>query len=218
MSGRHPNDWSEADEDTLRRLAAEGLPTAEIGRRMCRSTNAVIGKMHRLKLPKRPNPVRKPEPRGAILHLDRIRELAVHNSRPQIARLLGLTVPAVEHACSKHGIPPCGQMQQRSASASKLQHLERETRSSDIVRLFDRPDQEERVRHARVSRDAARAALPVPGASLAHPRGCQWHLGREGLTHLFCGAPIGPKGGSWCASHRDIVYVPMSTRRIADAA
>ncbi|WP_114377460.1 GcrA family cell cycle regulator [Elioraea thermophila] len=52
-------EWTEEQIETLRRLWAEGLSTAEIGRRMGISKNAVVGKAHRLHLPARPSPIRR---------------------------------------------------------------------------------------------------------------------------------------------------------------
>jgi GcrA cell cycle regulator len=52
-------DWTEEAISTLRVLWAEGLSTAEIGRRMGISKNAVVGKAHRLNLPARPSPIRR---------------------------------------------------------------------------------------------------------------------------------------------------------------
>jgi len=52
-------EWTEEQIETLRRLWAEGLSTAEIGRRMGISKNAVVGKAHRLRLPGRPSPIRR---------------------------------------------------------------------------------------------------------------------------------------------------------------
>jgi len=52
-------DWNDAAIQRLRDLWAEGYSTAEIGRRMHVSKNAIVGKAHRLDLPKRPNPVWK---------------------------------------------------------------------------------------------------------------------------------------------------------------
>ncbi|OYV34432.1 MAG: GcrA cell cycle regulator [Acidocella sp. 20-61-6] len=43
----------------LRTLWADGLSTAEIGRRLNISKNAVVGKAHRLNLPPRPSPIRR---------------------------------------------------------------------------------------------------------------------------------------------------------------
>ena len=52
-------DWGPDAIETLRALWAEGLSTAEIGRRMGVSKNAVVGKAHRLNLPARPSPIRR---------------------------------------------------------------------------------------------------------------------------------------------------------------
>jgi GcrA cell cycle regulator len=52
-------EWGADAIETLRALWAEGLSTAEIGRRMGVSKNAVIGKAHRLNLPARPSPIRR---------------------------------------------------------------------------------------------------------------------------------------------------------------
>lgn len=52
-------DWTNEAIDRLRALWAEGHSTAEIGRRMGVSKNAVVGKAHRLQLPARPSPIRR---------------------------------------------------------------------------------------------------------------------------------------------------------------
>lgn len=52
-------EWNDETIARLRALWAEGLSTAEIGRRMGVSKNAVVGKAHRLNLPARPSPIRR---------------------------------------------------------------------------------------------------------------------------------------------------------------
>jgi len=52
-------EWTEAVIAELRRLWAEGLSTAEIGRRLGVSKNAIVGKAHRLALSPRPSPIRR---------------------------------------------------------------------------------------------------------------------------------------------------------------
>src|SRR6195952_375951 len=50
------------DEDTIRLLRglwAQGHSTAEIGRRLGVSKNAIVGKAHRLDLDARPSPIRR---------------------------------------------------------------------------------------------------------------------------------------------------------------
>jgi GcrA cell cycle regulator len=63
------------DEETIRNLKdlwAQGLSTAEIGRRLGVSKNAIVGKAHRLELDARPSPIRReatnpPTDRPALL-------------------------------------------------------------------------------------------------------------------------------------------------------
>jgi GcrA cell cycle regulator len=52
-------EWNDDTNGRLRALWAEGLSTAEIGRRMGVSKNAVVGKAHRLNLAARPSPIRR---------------------------------------------------------------------------------------------------------------------------------------------------------------
>lgn len=52
-------EWNEESITRLRTLWAEGHSTAEIGRRMNVSKNAVVGKAHRLGLLARPSPIRR---------------------------------------------------------------------------------------------------------------------------------------------------------------
>jgi GcrA cell cycle regulator len=54
-------EWTDEAIAKLRTLWAEGLSTAEIGRRLNISKNAVVGKAHRLNLPPRPSPIRRHE-------------------------------------------------------------------------------------------------------------------------------------------------------------
>ncbi len=52
-------DWTEETIAQLRHLWSEGHSTAEIGRRLGVTKNAVVGKAHRLLLPPRPSPIRR---------------------------------------------------------------------------------------------------------------------------------------------------------------
>ena len=55
-------DWTDQTVATLRTLWGEGHSTAEIGRCMDTTKNAIVGKAHRLKLPARPSPIRVASP------------------------------------------------------------------------------------------------------------------------------------------------------------
>jgi GcrA cell cycle regulator len=52
-------EWTEETITRLRDYWDEGHSTAEIGRRLGVSKNAVVGKAHRLELPARPSPIRR---------------------------------------------------------------------------------------------------------------------------------------------------------------
>jgi GcrA cell cycle regulator len=52
-------EWNDETIVRLRSLWNEGLSTAEIGRRLAVSKNAVVGKAHRLGLAARPSPIRR---------------------------------------------------------------------------------------------------------------------------------------------------------------
>lgn len=63
--------WTEVLIGELTRLWQAGLSTAEIGRRLGISKNAVVGKAHRLHLPPRPSPIKSglratPRPAPAV--------------------------------------------------------------------------------------------------------------------------------------------------------
>ena len=55
-------EWNDEVIARLRGLWDEGHSTAEIGRRLSVSKNAIVGKAHRLQLPPRPSPIRRGAP------------------------------------------------------------------------------------------------------------------------------------------------------------
>ena len=77
-------DWNEDAISRLRDLWAEGHSTAEIGRRMGVTKNAVVGKAHRLNLSPRPSPIRRSD---APDHVPR---------REQAKRVTGPTLPTLD--------------------------------------------------------------------------------------------------------------------------
>ncbi len=80
-------EWNEESIMRLRALWAEGHSTAEIGRRMGVSKNAVVGKAHRLNLPARPSPIRRDGASGTP-------------RPPTPRRIVGPTLPPLAHAAA----------------------------------------------------------------------------------------------------------------------
>ena len=83
-------DWNEDAISRLRALWDEGHSTAEIGRRLGITKNAVVGKAHRLALPPRPSPIRRSE---AADHVPR-REAAKRSTGPTLPPLDDAPRPA----------------------------------------------------------------------------------------------------------------------------
>ena len=75
-------DWTDDVISRLKALWAEGHSTAEIGRRMGVSKNAVVGKAHRLSLEARPSPIRRGTPGESA-------------KRPAARRVTGPTLPTM---------------------------------------------------------------------------------------------------------------------------
>lgn len=87
-------DWNDDVIAKLRVLWSEGHSTAEIGRRIGMSKNAVVGKAHRLNLPPRPSPIRREGMPGVA-------------PRPVVPkRVTGPTLPPLAAAASLPPLPP----------------------------------------------------------------------------------------------------------------
>ena len=84
-------EWNEEAIVRLRALWTEGHSTAEIGRRLGVSKNAVVGKAHRLDLPARPSPIRR-DGNGGAPRQPAPRRVA----GPTLPPLSSTTLPAVE--------------------------------------------------------------------------------------------------------------------------
>lgn len=89
-------EWNDETIARIRTLWSEGHSTAEIGRRMGVSKNAVVGKAHRLNLPARPSPIRRGtgEKRATV--------------RPTIRRVTGPTLPALQSVPRQTASPHAG--------------------------------------------------------------------------------------------------------------
>ena len=77
-------DWNDETIGRLRNFWSEGHSTAEIGRRLGVSKNAVVGKAHRLELSPRPSPIRR-EAAGVAPPAEAV----------VVKRLVGPTLPAL---------------------------------------------------------------------------------------------------------------------------
>ncbi len=87
-------EWSEEVIAKLRILWGEGHSTAEIGRRLNISKNAVVGKAHRLNLPPRPSPIRRGV-EGSVSPRPQVPRRMQGPTLPPLAASIGNPAPAL---------------------------------------------------------------------------------------------------------------------------
>lgn len=169
----------------LRVLWAAGHSTAEIGRRLGVSKNAVVGKAHRMDLGGRPSPIRrstsKPDPDAIEMKANReIPKVTSLEPSPMVLALApgAITPPAVE--------PP-----------------------PSAVELFIR------TAHVPASPKRAAAPPRLVAEPVNSPDGpvacqCQWFEGKQ-KPWWQCMVPA-VRGGVWCEEHYKEVYVKVRHR------
>lgn len=93
-------EWNESRIETLKSLWNEGLSTSEMGVRLGITKNAVVGKVHRLGLPKRQSPIRTP-----------VRRVVETEVRTDVVRIEELTTSMCRWPMGEpgaHGFDFCG--------------------------------------------------------------------------------------------------------------
>ncbi|MBB3883010.1 GcrA family cell cycle regulator [Acetobacter oeni] len=104
-------EWTDETIARLKALWQEGLSTAEIGRQIGITKNAVVGKAHRLGLPARPSPIRR---QGATAKAATAKPASVASEsevRPAIQQTVKITEPVkavAESSTSQHEVTKAG--------------------------------------------------------------------------------------------------------------
>ena len=211
-------DWTEESISRLRSFWQDGLSTAEIGRRMQITKNAVVGKAHRLTLPPRPSPIRK------------VLELASTGLQSQRTALddkagpmLAAPGPAVQRSLPVAApVPMVPQPMPAPVIAATVIAV-------PVVAVPERPTALPVVANVQALRPSApqqslprtfqaEQATPAPlRAVSATPRRsgmtCCWPLGEPGTKAFhFCGGEPTP-GKPYCAEHAAVAYVKIRDRR-----
>ncbi len=217
-------DWTEETIIRLRGLWAEGHSTAEIGRRLGVTKNAVVGKAHRLDLPARPSPIRRDGAPGAQPRRPAPRRVAGPTLPPLSSSSHGETAMASPALAAEAAINPglASVMLPQSEGSRTETH-----RSAAAQPETDRaaPTGVEAPRPlavAQVSHPAPYAVMPparVPATSRPYARSltCCWPIGEPGTKSFrFCDDSAYP-GKPYCAAHAAVAYVKVRDRR-EDAA
>jgi GcrA cell cycle regulator len=186
-------EWPDETIIRLRELWSEGHSTAEIGRRLGVTKNAVVGKAHRLDLPARPSPIRRegerPPPRSGAPRR------AVTSTLPPLSST-GLASTALSS----------GGLAVATAAAPSAPPMTLSPRRPANVSPRPTP---------------APARVAMPSAPPPRPYGrvitCCWPIGEPGTRSFrFCDAESVP-GKPYCDAHAQLAYVKVKDRR-EDAA
>lgn len=227
-------EWTDELIARLKELWEQGLSTAEIGRQLSITKNAVVGKAHRLGLPPRPSPIRN---KSAA-------ESASKPARPRTTRTkkTDAETPSddvkVEKAkATVEEAAPVKPVEKKASAAkptkAKAEKVEKPAKVKADTSVAETPAKmaAPRKEAAAPAVDVEEADVParpaVPQRKVAPPRRvrdtldrsvrqgptCQWPIGDPGTPEFhFCGAtPL--SGKPYCAEHAAIAYVKIRDRR-----
>ncbi|MGF1275326.1 GcrA family cell cycle regulator [Acetobacter pasteurianus] len=196
-------EWTEEIIAQLKALWAEGLSTAEIGRRLSITKNAVVGKAHRLGLPARPSPIRR-------------------NAKPKTAEKA--EAPAAATPATAQTATPAQPVKQTEAAPTGETEKQQPTPSAPARSIppaaTASPVVEEKVAKKEKPAASSKSKPKAPLRSISDPepqkrRGpsCCWPIGDPGTPGFhFCGATPIP-GKPYCEEHAQIAYVRLRDRR-----
>lgn len=195
-------EWSDEIIGQLRALWAEGHSTAEIGRRLGVTKNAIVGKAHRLDLPARPSPIRRDPD-------------TVPERRAALRRVEGPTLPPLPSAVADadSGFPVFAEGSMAGGVAPMPPRPPVTARPIIATPPVPRP----------VVQTPRPVAVPPPRPVAVAPRPygrivtCCWPIGEPGTREFhFCDVPSEP-GRPYCEEHVKVAYVKVRDRR-EDAA
>lgn len=194
-------EWTEDTIIRLRELWAEGHSTAEIGRRLGVSKNAIVGKAHRLDLPARPSPIRRDASSS-----DGTRAAPTR-------RVDGPTLPPLASTDTPLAAPvatlPISSVSAEAPLAPAMLSAGHATVQRSAVAAPVAPP-----------RPVALAPVRVPSPTIrpyARIVTCCWPIGEPGAQGFrFCDDSSEP-GKPYCAEHAKLAYVRVRDRR-EDAA
>lgn len=198
--------WNDETIRQLRALWAEGHSTAEIGRRLGVSKNAIVGKAHRLELDARPSPIRresaKPESERAV----------------PVQRPAGPTLPPLASASVPPPVVTLEPAMPRAVAPSAAVLAEAAAPSMATPATTPKSTAPAPVTAARpVVKAAPVRAMPQPVTFRRSAPTCCWPIGEPGTKSFrFCD-DLSLPGKPYCDEHAKQAYVRIKDRK-EDAA
>lgn len=211
-------DWTDAVILSLRALWGEGLSTAEIGRRLGVTKNAVVGKAHRLVLPARPSPIRRGAPVVAVARRatgPTLPSMELVEAAPEVSERLadrGMATVAVQAEVDAGAVVQEAAVAFPIAQAAAVQVLAvvQPAEAAEDELAAEQPVRPSPVR-------AVPSLRQVVSPRRLRVVACCWPIGEPGTRSFrFCDAES-MAGKPYCDSHAQLAYVKVRDRR-EDAA
>ena len=225
-------EWTEETIARLKALWQEGLSTAEIGRQLGITKNAVVGKAHRLGLPARPSPIRREKAKTTVKSTGE--EGAEQPKKASAPRRAVKAVAEPSAAASTSAPVAASEASVAAPDEQKVSLVSVKASEPDVVATQPaeppkpKPativqlvpavkEQSVPVQQERKVTSAASRAAAQRLTSIMEPRrrtaSCCWPLGDPGTPGFhFCGATPLP-GKPYCAEHAAMAYVQLRDRR-----
>ncbi|QEH96116.1 GcrA cell cycle regulator [Gluconobacter thailandicus] len=212
-------DWTDETIARLRELWSQGLSTAEIGRQLSITKNAVVGKAHRLGLPPRPSPIRNRKVKDGETPSTETPRRKPPTRKPAAPKAEASADLLAEKTEAKPAAAKTDAPKPAPAKPSPaLESIMASPPPRPVAAKVDSP--------ARVAPVAPEPRVPPPVRPAPPPRftasidrparrgpSCCWPIGDPGTPGFhFCGATPLP-GKPYCAEHAAIAYVKIRDRR-----
>lgn len=175
--------WDDETIRLLRDLWAQGLSTAEIGRRLGVSKNAIVGKAHRLELDARPSPIRR-DSKPAAERQVMVPRMAGPTLPPLMSTDVQVVAPAPPAPTNVQPLRPVQMVPPRPVAPPT------------VMTQAPRP-----------------AIQPAPIQARRSAPSCCWPIGEPGTKSFrFCDDMSVP-GKPYCDEHAKLAYVKIRDRK-----
>lgn len=196
-------EWTEEVVAQLRKWWAEGLSTAEIGRKLNMTKNAVVGKAHRLKLPPRPSPIKRGKKKTTEATA-KAAPKATKAKKPAVAKEeKAAKAPAKKKSAAK--TKATSKKKEKEVSAASDPNYSIDSAISSLL---------SQARDVKEEQEALASVAPKPKASSSKIVGtCQWPIGDPSQPDFhYCEAEV-YEGKPYCLEHCAVAYVRLRERR-----
>lgn len=203
-------DWTEENVARLRELWEQGLSTAEIGRQLNVTKNAVVGKAHRLGLKARPSPIRRNAADKATAAKTKEAKTVTTIDKTKTEKTDVRSQDNLDSA-PEAKVQLASEVKEKKPSSKKKVISTEENLAQKIEAAVE--EQIEKPQTVKAKKLKTDFSKPVELPQRRSNTECCWPIGDPGTKDFhFCKATAIP-GKPYCVEHAQIAYVRLRDRR-----